>query len=384
MQMSEFQREREARRGYNLLLGELQDTISRARVGGAFYPLATGLACVFTTAAWSATATAIVVAFTLLALSRLTIRVPPTPDASGIRARLVALWSIVVATSIGWGVFSVWCFRSLPEPGPLIALLFSGAFGMAMCHTLCMRRLPSAIGIGAFMLPCAVLLWLRDGPGVALMWLIYMGYMLIVLLREHRGYRRRLELEEDLRQQRDVFEKQTRIDGLTGIANRRAFDESLDRAIERADDGRQVALLILDLDHFKQVNDSHGHLAGDACLVIFAQRLRTQFDRAGDLPVRLGGEEFGVVLADGIDAAAQRAERFRRELEASPVVVEGKRIPMTVSIGYGVFDPSIHEGADAFYRDVDAALYRAKLGGRNRIEASRSGRSDRHVASARA
>ncbi len=384
MQMSEFQRQRAGRRGYNLLLGELQDTISRARVGGAFYPIATGLACLFTTAAWSATASAIVVAFVLLALSRLAIRVPPDPDVAGIRRRLAALWSIVVATSIGWGVFSVWCFRSLPEPGPLIALLFSGAFGMAMCHTLCMRRLPSAVGIGAFMLPCAVLLWKRDGPGVALMWLIYMGYMLIVLLREYRGYRRRLELEEDLRQQRDVFEKQTRIDGLTGIANRRAFDESLDRAIERAPEGSSVALLILDLDHFKQVNDSHGHLAGDACLVIVAQRLRAHFDRDGDLPVRLGGEEFGVILADGIDVAVQRAERFRRELEASPIVVEGKRIPMTVSIGYGIHDPAVHADAGAFYREVDAALYRAKLGGRNRIEASRPGRSDRHSASAHA
>ena len=383
MQMSEFQRERAARRGYNLLLGELQDTVSRARLGGAFYPIATGLACVFTTS-WSATASAIVVTFALLALSRLTIRVPPAPDVSGIRSRLAALWSIIVATSIGWGIFSVWCFRSLPEPGPLIAVLFSGAFGMAMCHTLCMRRIPAAFAIGAFMLPCAALLWLRDGPGVALMWLIYMGYMLIVLNREHRGYRSRLELEEDLRQQRDVFEKQTRIDGLTGIANRRAFDESLDRAIVRAEDDRPVALLILDLDHFKQVNDTHGHLAGDACLVIVAQRLRAQFDQAEDLPVRLGGEEFGVLLSGGIDVAAQRAERFRRELEGSPIVVEGKRIAMTVSIGYGVHDPAVHADPGAFYREVDAALYRAKLGGRNRIEASRPGRPGMRSGSAHA
>ncbi|MBN8480575.1 MAG: GGDEF domain-containing protein [Xanthomonadales bacterium] len=373
--MSEFQRQRAARRGYNLLLGELQDTIMRARVGGFFYPLATGLACFFTTSAWSPTATAIVVAFALLAVVRTTVRIPPEPDLAGIRGRLVAMWSIILVTSFAWAAFSVWCFRTLPEPGSLIALLFTGAFGMAMCHTLCMRRLPAAVAIGVFMLPPAALLWMRDGTGVALMWLIYMGYMLIVLVREHRAYRRRLELEEDLRQQRDVLEKQTRVDALTGISNRRAFDESLERAIGIARDGARVALLILDLDHFKQVNDTHGHLAGDACLVLFAQRLRADFGQAGDLPARLGGEEFGVILAAGVDEAAARAEQFRRALESAPIVVEDKRIPVTVSIGYGSFDPAAHAGADALYDEVDAALYRAKLGGRNRVEASRPGRA---------
>ena len=369
MPLSALTADRTSGRHYNLLHQELRETIERARVGGFFYPLAVVLASIVTTRSVTWAAAGIVLVFSALAWLRTTVRAVEALPLAGVRRRLVLLWTIILVTSLIWSAFSAWCFLTLPEPAPLIAVLFSGAFGMAMCHTLCMRRVPSAIAITAFMLPCAILLWSREGAGVALMWLVYTGYMVIVLVREHRGYRSRLELEEDLREQRDVFERQSRVDGLTGIANRREFDDALERAIGRSRNGTaEASLLVLDLDHFKHVNDSHGHLVGDACLIAVARRLQVRFSTPGDTATRLGGEEFAVVLeASGIDAHA-RAEQFRCDLDATPVEVEGLRVPMTTSIGCGTFDAARHADADAFYRDVDAALYRAKLAGRNRVE----------------
>jgi diguanylate cyclase (GGDEF)-like protein len=369
MPLRAFIADRATRRGDNLLHQELRETIERARVGGFFYPLAVALASIVTTRSISWTSAAIVLVFCMLAFVRTTFRAEQALPVARVRQRLVWLWTIIVATSFVWAAFSAWCFVALPEPAPLIAVLFSGAFGMAMCHTLCMRRAPSAIAIAAFMLPCAALLLSTEGVGVAVMWLVYMAYMLIVLVREHRAYRARLELEEDLREQRDVFERQSRIDGLTGIANRREFDDALERAIAQSRaGGAETALLVLDLDHFKHINDSHGHIVGDACLIAVARRLQAHFIAAGDIATRLGGEEFAVVLQAPADEAHARAEQFRRDLEATPVDAGGLRVPMTTSIGCGAFDASRHVDADAFYRDVDAALYRAKLAGRNRVE----------------
>ncbi len=97
---------------------------------------------------------------------------------------------------------------------------------------------------------------------------------------------------------------------------------------------------------------------------LLAQELREIRERA-----RLGGEEFGILVeTDGATAAA-RAETFRRDLDASPLQTESGAAPITVSIGCGAFDPARHADSDALYRDVDAALYRAKTGGRNRTEA---------------
>ncbi|MCB1940135.1 MAG: GGDEF domain-containing protein, partial [Rhodocyclaceae bacterium] len=217
------------------------------------------------------------------------------------------------------------------------------------------------MAIASVMAPSGVLLWHFVAPGVALMWLVYSIYMILVLLRSYREYRTRLELEEDLRRQRDLFERQSLLDSLTGIANRRAFSEALARALVRARSGGKASLLILDIDHFKRINDSFGHSAGDACLAAMAQRLQGHFDQTGDVVVRLGGEEFGVILDATEDVAFARAERFRQALEGEALVFGDDRSRVTVSIGCGEFDPARHADADAFYLEVDAALYRSKV-----------------------
>src|SRR5690606_23053776 len=262
----EFIQLRAAQRGPNLLLQELRETCERARLGGFFYPVAALLAFMAAGAGpWRWHGAGVVGGLLLLAVTRCLIRPSAEPGVGEARAKLRLLWAVVLASTVIWGAFSAWAFVALPGPAPLVALLFSGAFGMALAHTMCMRTTPAVLAILWVMVPSQAVLW-RDGSHwVSIMWAVYRLYMLMVLRRSHREYRQRLELEEDLRQQRDLFERQSRVDGLTGIANRREFGEALARAVEAVAPGQAVSLLIIDVDHFKKINDSLGHRAGDAC-----------------------------------------------------------------------------------------------------------------------
>ncbi len=355
-------------REQRLLLQEFRETCERARLGGFFYPLAVALGFLVTSSEYLLQAILLTTCFAFLAAFRLVIRAPAAPDKRQIQMHLRRLWSVVLVTNVLWGAFSVWSFLVLPEPAPLVSVLFSSAFGMALAHSLCMRRFPCIVGILAVMTPSLVMLWRAITPGVGLMWAIYLTYMLLVMLRSHREYWTRLVLEVDLREQRDKFEIQSRIDDLTGIFNRRTFAEVLASSIEGTARDLPVSLMILDIDYFKRINDTHGHLAGDGCLVAFAQRLKEHFSGSGDVVGRLGGEEFGVIVRCELDVARQRAEQFRLDPRSSTPMFEGDEAPITVSIGCGSFDATRHLASDALYREVDAALYKAKSAGRNRTE----------------
>jgi len=162
-----------------------------------------------------------------------------------------------------------------------------------------------------------------------------------------------------------------RSDSLTLLLNRRAFDEELDGMFARQQRfGERFALLVLDLDHFKQINDQHGHAAGDEVLRATARALTGQL-RPFDRLFRIGGEEFAAILpgTDGA-AAGQAAERLRQVVAAQPVSAGDSTIAVTVSIGVA----SVWTGADAdtLLKAADAALYRAKAAGRNQVVDSSS------------
>ncbi|ARN19795.1 sensor domain-containing diguanylate cyclase [Piscinibacter gummiphilus] len=159
-------------------------------------------------------------------------------------------------------------------------------------------------------------------------------------------------------------------DGLTGVFNRRHFDEVLLRETRRSGRaGVPVALLLVDIDHFKSVNDRFGHLAGDECLRLVAATLRQVAARASDLVARYGGEEFALVLpGTAADQALEVAERVRSTVEALAFVQGGQRVPVTVSIGVMAAVTPSASGVDCLVAGADAALYRAKAAGRNRVE----------------
>lgn len=172
----------------------------------------------------------------------------------------------------------------------------------------------------------------------------------------------------ELTRQKEAAEALARTDALTGLANRRAFDEAAQREIRRAVRyGEPLALIITDIDRFKTINDTHGHHAGDLVLVGFAHTLRASV-REVDLVGRWGGEEF-VILMPGteIGEATQAAERMRQSVAASPARCGEATCSYTASFGVAAFTadtPSL----DALLGRADQALYRAKENGRNRVE----------------
>jgi diguanylate cyclase (GGDEF)-like protein len=157
------------------------------------------------------------------------------------------------------------------------------------------------------------------------------------------------------------------VDPLTGVANRRAFLEEAERTtrqqIERI---RPVAVFLIDLDHFKSVNDRFGHATGDRVLRLFA-KVCTENLRATDLVGRLGGEEFAVLLADANrDNAFLVAERIRKAFANAAEVVGEHPLAATISIGVSIMqDPQ--QDLSALMEEADQALYRAKADGRNRV-----------------
>jgi diguanylate cyclase (GGDEF)-like protein len=157
------------------------------------------------------------------------------------------------------------------------------------------------------------------------------------------------------------------MDSLTGVPNRRAFEAEAKRILLRAARERtSTALLLLDLDHFKSVNDTFGHAVGDRALQSFAKTVTEQL-RGGDVLGRLGGEEFAVALAGNrVDQAAILAERIRRAVAGVPIPVAQSTISLTVSIGVAAVRGSAQ--LETLLARADVALYRAKAGGRNRVE----------------
>jgi len=158
-------------------------------------------------------------------------------------------------------------------------------------------------------------------------------------------------------------------DPLTGLDNRRVFNRAMDTEIDRVKRyGEAFSVLVVDVDHFKKVNDTYGHPAGDKVLKELAERMQTAL-RDVDQVARLGGEEFGAILPCTAGTGARvAAERLRASIEGKPFFVDGIDLPVTVSVG-GVTltkETTLTDGEEIFSA-ADKALYEAKRKGRNQV-----------------
>jgi diguanylate cyclase (GGDEF)-like protein len=175
----------------------------------------------------------------------------------------------------------------------------------------------------------------------------------------------------ELKRYRDFLEDLSLVDGLTGIGNRRRFDEFLVREWRRSRRARTpLALVLLDVDYFKAFNDHYGHAAGDDCLREVAATLAMLVRRPGDLCARYGGEEFAAILPHTDLAGARTlADRIREAVLALEIPHEGSAVSphVTVSIGIAASDPAATEEPEDLLREADRRLYEAKAAGRNRV-----------------
>ncbi|MFY2559516.1 diguanylate cyclase [Corallococcus terminator] len=165
----------------------------------------------------------------------------------------------------------------------------------------------------------------------------------------------------------DEIYRLTTMDGLTQIYNRRYFDEQLDREISRSRRYERVlSLVLVDIDHFKKVNDKFGHLAGDSVLKQLASTVRTRIRRE-DVFARYGGEEFAILLPEvALVGARQLSEKVRRLVEKQRFEFDRQSIPVTISLGVAMLEPNHREPGD-LVRAADEKLFEAKTGGRNRV-----------------
>lgn len=189
--------------------------------------------------------------------------------------------------------------------------------------------------------------------------------ILLLFLKFQALLRRSFELQ-------DMLTAAAATDTLTGLFNRREFDRRFDMEWLRcARNGSPISLLLVDGDRFKNVNDTHGHKVGDQVLQMVARKIERVVRRPADVSARYGGEEFAIILPDTrIEGATAIAQAIREKVERSELVLDhGIPVRVTVSVGVACVVPSGMMEKDDLFVLADAALYKAKAGGRNRVEA---------------
>ena len=354
---------------------EARDMHSRTRMGASFYLVAWLLTWL------SSPEPAQLMSYGLLAsgffaamlIVRWTHHLPEQESEEALKRWISHHWAMVIVTTGSWGVVNALVLQQATfTTSHLVAVISTIAFSTAFAFTFAMRLNHCLLVVCLLNVPG--LLTLASGTSeqwpVFICLSIYMVYLLLSCHRSNADYRATIKLEQELLSQRNTLEQLSRTDSLTQLGNRYQFNDLFPSMVASAQrQGIPLSLVLLDIDYFKRVNDEHGHAAGDLCLQQFAELMRHMFRRDTDVPLRLGGEEFGVLMpGTTLEQASQLAEQFRATLAETPMAIHGVTLNITTSLGVGAFDPQFDNGGDALYKRVDAALYQAKDEGRNRLK----------------
>lgn len=353
---------------------EAQDTRTRTRLGGVYYLAAWILTWLFSNAPAEQMPLGVgaSLVFTALLVLRLRHRLPDETDDLSLRRWLNRHWCLIALTGLCWGLLHAWVLNNPAfSDSWLVATLSTIAFSTAMAYNFSMDKKRAMLTVALLYLPGLFALGLdwheRLGPLTTLAF--YLSYLLLVLNRSHREYRNTLALELKLLEQQASLEHLSRTDSLTQLGNRYEFNTLFPALVDNAQQhSAPLSLVLLDIDFFKRINDEFGHACGDAYLSAFAARMRHVFRRDSDTLLRLGGEEFGVLMPNtALEQARRLAESFIADLAAHPLAVPGSSLSVSASIGVGCFDPQRDASPEALFKRVDDALYQAKKTGRNRL-----------------
>lgn len=357
---------------------EVQDVSNRTRLGSLYYLLAWLLTWGFSQAPLQHLLLGLGGCgfFTLMLVLRW-IHLPPTIHSDRRLTRWINRhWLLVLLTAMGWGLAHA---LALSDPdfqrSQLVATVSTIAFSSAVAFTFSMRLRRGLCTVLLLNLP-GLLVLASNGEQqlpILLTLAFYLIYLLMVGTRSFREYHAGIALELQLLEQRDALERLSRTDSLTGLGNRHQFNDLFPLMLANAKrQGSPLALVLMDIDLFKRVNDQHGHLTGDACLEVFAERMRQVFRRDNDILLRMGGEEFAVLMpGTDLQHAQQMAEQFRACIADNPLQAREHSLNLTTSLGVGTFEPTRDNSSEAFFQRVDSALFQAKADGRNRLVLAR-------------
>ncbi|EMS77272.1 putative ABC-type nitrate/sulfonate/bicarbonate transport system substrate-binding component [Desulfotignum phosphitoxidans DSM 13687] len=209
----------------------------------------------------------------------------------------------------------------------------------------------------------------RDAPSLGIAMILYSVYLVLISLRGNHEYWNALENEYLLEEKTRELEITSRTDVLTGLYNRRHFDELFEREWGLCSRRKSpLTLLICDIDHFKKVNDTYGHPAGDEYLKLISRLIQQVFQRETDLVARYGGEEFVVLLPDrDAEHTRELAQRLGKKIEAAVLEYNKEKIQTTISQGVTSCIPAPDMDRDVLLTRADNAMYEAKNAGRNKI-----------------
>lgn len=279
---------------------------------------------------------------------------------------------VVWVSSSLWGIFCAMALI-LPEFSSItieVVIATAGFCGGGLVAYIPNKKVTVGFLTG-FMYPpmLAVLLFKHESASIAFVFAVFWFAMLFISRIHHQQYWFGLSNYFRANQHAEELEELNTLDGLTGLKNRMFFDKCLSMELKMANRSQTpLAMFMMDIDHFKKINDEHGHLAGDECLKHLSRLFKQEISRQTDVVARYGGEEFAVILADTSKThALALAERLRERVEHTHFQFHDKEIPFTISIGISVCIPEVGHTNEQFIEQADIALYKAKTAGRNQV-----------------
>jgi diguanylate cyclase (GGDEF)-like protein len=307
-----------------------------------------------------------------------------TKNFDSIYSKSPRLWKVlffpqILLSSITWGVL---CAFTLTDPAlkdiSFVILICTAGLTSGGCSSTAPNHWLTKGLITAFLLPIVcVLIFAGLTYNISLLFVICIFWLGIssIAKAQHHEYSLSLQNSFAVKKYTVELERLNSIDGLTGLKNRAFFDDSLTK--ERKKSSRTqvpLTLFLIDIDHFKSVNDRYGHLIGDECLRQVSAHLQQNVHRETDVVARFGGEEF-VVLLHGTTAekAVHIAENIRRAIDQSEFITPAGNLQITVSIGISNISINIDTTNYDLISSADKALYIAKNSGRNRVHIDTSG-----------
>lgn len=282
-------------------------------------------------------------------------------------------YPLIWLPALVWGLLCAYSFLH-PDMIPYSLVIIISTAGMAGggVAALLPSRLLTVGLFSCFLLPGIIVLYFFEhnaNVSMGLVFIIYALGMYTVTRIQHREYWMALKDSFLIKKHADELAILNTLDGLTNLKNRFFFDTYLQKEIKSASRLQMnLALLLIDIDYFKPINDRFGHLAGDACLKSLAALMKKKVKRETDIIARYGGEEFAIILPDtNREQAMAIAEQLRKTVKEHPIQYGDITIPFTISIGVTSMVPDHDTTKEQLIAQADTALYRAKTNGRNQV-----------------